>query len=111
MKCKNCCIEFESNRYNKIFCSKKCQEEFYKKIEVFIPCILCGWNLITETHHIKHQIDGGTNEENNLVIVCPNHHRMLHNEKYREEIERKIFLISNNDKKEDNKGDIQRKDI
>src|SRR5437870_1074203 len=29
-------------------------------------------------HHIVHWIEGGTNEPNNLVLLCRRHHRMVH---------------------------------
>ena len=29
-------------------------------------------------HHIKSVADGGTNDETNLVLLCPNCHKMAH---------------------------------
>lgn len=42
-------------------------------------CSICGWNESTcDIHHIIKKSDGGTNEHNNLIIVCPNCHRIIH---------------------------------
>lgn len=39
-------------------------------------CIICGWNISTDIHHIVPKSQGGTNEPSNLAVLCPNHHRM-----------------------------------
>ena len=45
-----------------------------------IPCELCQWDKTTrDLHHIIEVSNGGTNELNNLLCVCPNCHRMIHN--------------------------------
>lgn len=42
-------------------------------------CILCGWNEAScDGHHVIPKKDGGKNEHDNFIIVCPNHHRILH---------------------------------
>ena len=42
-------------------------------------CSICGWNESTcDIHHIIPKSQGGTNEHNNLIIVCPNCHRIIH---------------------------------
>lgn len=41
-------------------------------------CVLCGFDAVTDVHHIVARADGGGNEIENLVVVCPNHHRMAH---------------------------------
>ena len=48
-------------------------------------CQICGknpidgWNVdICEAHHIEHYSKTQNNDANNIVIVCPNHHRLLH---------------------------------
>ena len=33
---------------------------------------------ICEAHHIEHYAETQNNDANNIIIVCPNHHRMLH---------------------------------
>lgn len=42
-------------------------------------CSICGWNESTcDIHHIIPKSKGGNNEHNNLIIVCPNCHRIIH---------------------------------
>ncbi|MCV7173007.1 DUF222 domain-containing protein [Mycobacterium manitobense] len=38
----------------------------------------CGATRGLHAHHIRHWEDGGTTELDNLVLVCPYHHRMHH---------------------------------
>ncbi|WP_093155707.1 HNH endonuclease signature motif containing protein [Saccharopolyspora antimicrobica] len=33
-----------------------------------------------QAHHIKHWIDGGPTELNNMVMLCPHHHRRIHDQ-------------------------------
>ena len=51
-------------------------------------CALCNWKKTVEVHHID-----GNNKNNsieNLIPLCPNHHRLTVMNKYKEEIEQKI---------------------
>lgn len=41
-------------------------------------CQVCGTEDILEIHHKIPIKNGGSNEANNLLILCPNHHVMLH---------------------------------
>ena len=42
-------------------------------------CSICGWNESTcDIHHIIPKSQDGSNEHNNLIIVCPNCHRIIH---------------------------------
>lgn len=44
-------------------------------------CSLCGWNESTcDIHHIIEKKDGGSDDMENLICVCPNCHRIIHNE-------------------------------
>lgn len=44
-----------------------------------IGCSVCGWNEAQcDVHHILPKKNGGTNDNSNLTILCPNHHRMIH---------------------------------
>lgn len=44
-----------------------------------LGCALCGWkNAKCDIHHIKDVAFGGTNDMTNLIYVCPNHHREIH---------------------------------
>jgi 5-methylcytosine-specific restriction endonuclease McrA len=41
-------------------------------------CVLCGFDIVTNVHHIIRKKDGGSNDLTNLVTLCPNHHHMVH---------------------------------
>lgn len=56
--------------------------EQYKQITN--KCVICGFTDIVDLHHI----DGNSknNSKTNLIGVCPNHHRMIHEYKYRQKM-------------------------
>ena len=56
--------------------------EEYKKLTR--RCVICGFDKIVELHHL----DGNrkNNNRNNLIGLCPNHHKMFHTIKYKREI-------------------------
>ncbi len=56
--------------------------ESYKKITK--KCVLCNFNKIVELHHLDE--NKKDNPRNNLIGLCPNHHKMFHDMRYREEI-------------------------
>lgn len=72
--------------------------QLYKKITS--KCVICSFSKIVELHHL----DGNkeNNSESNLIGVCPNHHRMIHEYKYRQEmlkiLKEKGFSIPNDPK-------------
>lgn len=39
-------------------------------------CMICGWNIVVDVHHISPRRHGGKNTLDNLIVLCPNHHRM-----------------------------------
>ena len=42
-------------------------------------CVICGFDVVVEVHHIKPRKrggGGGTDDLDNLVTLCPNHHTM-----------------------------------
>jgi len=47
-------------------------------------CQICGDNfkryncLIAETHHIDFFVSSLNNDANNITVLCPNHHRIIH---------------------------------
>lgn len=48
-------------------------------------CQICGQNIganysvnVVECHHIDYFVDSLNNDASNLLIVCPNHHRVIH---------------------------------
>jgi 5-methylcytosine-specific restriction endonuclease McrA len=47
-----------------------------------VKCSNCGWDKTTcDVHHIVPRAQGGTNANENLTILCPNCHRMAHENK------------------------------
>jgi predicted HNH restriction endonuclease len=37
-------------------------------------CLICQWPHHAEVHHIVAKAKGGSDEIENLIILCPNHH-------------------------------------
>ncbi|MEK6847898.1 MAG: hypothetical protein AABX50_02115 [Nanoarchaeota archaeon] len=84
--------------YNFIFHLKKNREITYRKYHNIDPetyykrlsngCIICGFRDVLDLHHL----DGNkqNNSENNLIALCPNHHRMLHHTDFKEEVTQEL---------------------
>lgn len=65
-------------------------------------CQLCGRNIgefygvdLAECHHIEPFSESLDNDAANLLIVCPNHHRIIHTVKPTFDRERKLYLYPN----------------
>lgn len=54
-------------------------------------CLICGFDKVVEVHHIDHNHDN--NVKGNIVILCPNHHMMIHRSKYAEEVKSDIRKV------------------
>ncbi len=54
----------------------------YKRVTK--ECVICGFNKIIDLHHID--LNKQNNDTKNLIGLCPNHHRMIHNLNFRNEI-------------------------
>lgn len=52
-------------------------------------CEICGFNNIVRIHHIISLSERGDHCEENVVILCPNHHDMIHHSKFKDKI--KLF--------------------
>jgi hypothetical protein len=47
-----------------------------------VECSACGWNeSVCDLHHIIPKSKGGTNDHTNLTVLCPNCHRLAHDNK------------------------------
>jgi len=55
--------------------------ETYKKITK--SCLICGFDKVVDLHHLDE--NKKNNSESNLAGLCPNHHKMLHDFKWRKE--------------------------
>ena len=40
-------------------------------------CELCGYSLVVEVHHVIERKNKGTNEDNNLTVLCPCCHALI----------------------------------
>jgi hypothetical protein len=47
-------------------------------------CVICTFDKIVDIHHIDY--NKSNNDPKNLIGLCPNHHRMIHNHKFRPNI-------------------------
>lgn len=43
-------------------------------------CKICGFNVLVEVHHIMPRRHGGSDDLDNLITLCPNHHTMADRE-------------------------------
>jgi hypothetical protein len=41
-----------------------------------IECRRCGYSVVVEIHHIHPVAKGGSDDESNLIALCPNHHAL-----------------------------------
>jgi len=65
------------NPENILDMSSRTVSKLIKRMKV--GCCICGWNeALCDVHHIIPKKLGGTNDNNNLTILCPNHHRLMH---------------------------------
>lgn len=80
--CYNNLFHLDKNKAYNARKSNNIDLQTYKKITK--ECVICGFNKIVDIHHID------SNKENpspkNLIGLCPNHHRMIHNYNFRLEI-------------------------
>lgn len=49
-------------------------------------CKICGYDRIVQIHHILPRCEGGKDDLNNLITLCPNCHSLVH---------RKLIIIHN----------------
>lgn len=57
--------------------SKRTFVKILKRMNV--GCSICGWNESTcDVHHIIPKKEGGSDNFDNLIVVCPNCHRICH---------------------------------
>jgi len=85
--CKACYNFIFRLDYNKAWNHKKAHNidiELYKKITK--ECVICDFDKFVDLHHLDK--NKKNNSENNLVGMCPNHHRMIHSYQYKDEIEK-----------------------
>lgn len=57
-------------------------DETYRKITK--ECVICGFDKVVDLHHLDH--NSQNNSHDNLIGICPNHHRMIHFKTYQKEV-------------------------
>ena len=74
---------------------------YLKKLYDF-RCQICGQNIgemysvkVVECHHINYFVQSLNNDIDNLLIVCPNHHRIIHNANPIFNKEKKVYIYPN----------------
>ena len=89
---------FGLNRYRKL--NREIGERLKRNYDY--RCQICGLNVgefygvnLSECHHIAPFSESLNNDAKNLLIVCPNHHRIIHVAKPTFDRERKLYLYSN----------------
>ncbi len=67
-------------------------------------CQICGNNPVSdfrvnicEAHHIDYFSESQNNNANNIIILCPNHHRLIHRIDLKFDAESLVFHSENND--------------
>ena len=83
--------------YNTIFHLDKTKEANYKKwhnIDINLykektkECLICGFNKVVDLHHLDKNKKNSSSQ--NLIGLCPNHHKMFHTLKYHDEVQSQI---------------------
>lgn len=80
--CYNLTFHLDKSRaYNQRIRNKIDLKTFQKTTE---KCVICEFSQIVDIHHID--LNKNNNSPGNLIGLCPNHHRMIHNHNFRPEI-------------------------
>lgn len=56
-------------------------------------CYFCGFSDYVELHHIIPKSMGGIDESDNLIFLCPNHHKTIHTKKYFLQLTKGIYIL------------------
>lgn len=93
LNCKHCSSKFIAKDKDAKYCSSSCKQKNYRlkkksgnthdrKLEKTLkdyPCEICNWNEAPrDVHHIIPVSKNGKTHIDNLIVLCPNHHRMVH---------------------------------
>jgi len=63
---------------------KKYNIEYDLYKEVTKKCVICGFDKVVDLHHLDE--NRKNSKIKNIIGLCPNHHQMLHNFKYKKQI-------------------------
>jgi hypothetical protein len=114
-KCKNCKAVFHTKRKDWIFCSNACQREYMtgtqkRRVKKFMKdaitelgkkCAVCDFAAIVEVHDTRSKTDSEIKlardfKKKNLegyVLLCPNHHLMVHRKLGKLEKKENVWII------------------
>lgn len=91
----------EKYRLTKIRKLNRSIGNYLKKLYNF-RCQICGQNVgeiyganVADCHHINYFVQSLNNDADNLLIVCPNHHRIIHATNPTFDVEKKIYRYPN----------------
>ena len=85
--------------YNSVFRLEQAKDYNYQKThnisaelyrEITQKCVICGFDKIVDLHHKDENKKNNSRE--NMIGLCPNHHKMIHMLKYKEEMKEKVRL-------------------
>lgn len=112
--CKVCLKSFDKatgDRAYTSYCSSRCfnihwkknnrekylqsQKHVWRRNVSQFGCSICGFKRALDKCHIKWRKDGGKVSKDNIVILCPNHHRLFDQNKLTEEEKLKIKSVKN----------------
>lgn len=51
-------------------------------------CMICGWDIVVDVHHFDENEEN--NNPDNLFPLCPNHHKMIHMNKYKQQLRKQL---------------------
>ena len=63
-------------------------KEVFAKLDK--KCLICGFDKLIDVHHLVAKSKGGSHAPSNLIVLCPNHHKMTHHADYREDMLKQI---------------------
>lgn len=55
---------------------KRLRDQWSKRVDE-MECCVCGFNRTLDKCHVVWRKDGGKVTKDNIVILCPNHHRLM----------------------------------
>jgi len=87
--CKNCVQKkFYYDQIRGFNVKKRHNISFELWQEITKKCMICEFDKIVDLHHIDYNEKNNSRE--NLVGLCPNHHKMIHDMRFKNEIESQI---------------------
>ena len=83
--CASCYNYIFHSESNKAYSQRKTSNVDLKTFrKVTRECVICGFDKIVNLHHIDK--NKSNNSPKNLAGLCPNHHRMINNLKFKDEM-------------------------